>query len=138
MIERLDITGRLHARLLEIIRTALPLITSSMRDADLIGLVHLRGEMVDAIEAYCRHLHEVRDDAAKTADLADVAKMNSMVEGCAALNAAYETYRARWVHRRAAVNWCEYRLSAIVMMKQVRDVVQQAELLRINGISVAA
>ena len=46
---QLDILARLQTRLLEIVGTGLPLITSSIRDADLIGLAHLRGEMVAAL-----------------------------------------------------------------------------------------
>ncbi len=53
MIHRIDITARLQRRMLEIVGTALPLLTRSRADADLVGLAHLRGEMVDAIDAYC-------------------------------------------------------------------------------------
>ena len=40
MIEpyRLDVTKRIQDRLLEMIRTALPLITSNIRDEDVIGI----------------------------------------------------------------------------------------------------
>ena len=122
MTYRLDITGRLHRRMLEIVGTALPLMTGSRADADLIGLAHLREEMVEAIDAYCRHVQTLRE-----AGHAPSAPGAALDDGCTSLRSAYDTFRARWVHREALENWHEYRLSAVVMMKQVRTLVQQAE-----------
>ncbi|GEM_PF-1368587 len=116
MIHRIDITARLQRRMLEIVGTALPLLTRSRADADLVGLAHLRGEMVDAIDAYCRHVEAMRDAGSKGLDA-----------GCIDLRAAYETFRARWAQRENVDHWAEYRLSAVVMMKQIRALVQQAE-----------
>ena len=90
---RLDITGRLQRRMLEIISTALPLITKSLHDADLGGLAHLRDEMVDAIEAYRLHADRLRGREGE-----------SLCRGYAEVAAAYDGFRARWEHRRAAEN----------------------------------
>ena len=124
MVYRLDITARLHRRMLEIVGTALPLITSSRADADLVGLGHLREEMVQAMDAYCHHVHQLRNMGLVAANDAD-----TLVAGCTDLRSAYEAFRARWVHRDGIENWYEYRLSAVVMMKQVRALVQHAERL---------
>ena len=129
MAHRLDITKRLHERLLEIVRTALPLIPSVKADADLIGLAHLRSEMVEAMNAYCRHVHELHGDAAATAEPSRLLTARTLIEGCSSLHASYEVFRERWEHRAALDNWYEYRLSAVVMMKQVRDQVRQTESL---------
>ena len=128
MVYRLDITARLHRRMLEIVGTALPLMAGSRDDADMIGLAHLREEMVDAMDTYCRHVHHLRDDGrvSRTAGQA-------LVDGCTRLRAAYEAFRARWIHRDGIEHWYEYRLSAVVMMKQVRSHVQQAETVRTAG-----
>lgn len=137
MSQRLDITRRLQQRLLEIVRTALPLIPSSFGDADLVGLAHLRIEMVDTIEAYCRHVHRIPEactegphDGPSTAEC--------LKEGCVALRGAYDAFCERWEHRTALNHWYEYRLSAVVMMKQVRDHVRNAEDLTIARFSKAA
>ena len=119
MAYRLDITERLHRRMLEIVGTGLPLITRSLSDADLDGLAFLRGEMIDTIEGYCRHVHQVSGDDGQR-----------LIEGCADVRAAYETFRLRWEHRHVSGNWLEYRLSAVVMMKQVRAHVERARALR--------
>ena len=46
---------------------------------------------------------------------------------------SYEIFHDRWEHRTALDNWYEYRLSAVVMMKQVRDQVRLTENLLQNG-----
>lgn len=124
MAHRLNIIVRLQRRMLEIVGTGLPLITKLRDDADLVGLAHLRGEMVDSIGAYCRHVSELQDGSAAPAD-----QSQALLVGCNDLQAAYEKFRARWVHRDGIDHWQEYRLSAVVMMKQVRAVVQNAEAL---------
>ena len=127
---QLDVTTRLHERLLEIVRTALPLITASVADADLIGLTHLREEMVQAMELYGRHVHRLRDKADEAGDAAGMAAASRLVAGSTQLAAFYAAFRDRWARRQAMENWHEYRLSAIVMMKQVRAGMQAAEQLR--------
>lgn len=138
MPERLDITLRLHERMLDIVRTGLPRITSSMRDADLEGLAFLRGEMVGTIDAYCRHVGQLHTTALRRGDPAETAIADALAEGCAALSAAYDDFRLRWADRSAAEHWPEYRLSAIVMMKHVRNSVRRAEQLRARHHDLAA
>ena len=124
--------------MLEIVGSALPLIARTFGDADLAGLAHLREEMVEAIKAYCRHVHHQRELAVACGDTQELAIAQALADGCTGLNAAYDTFRDRWVHRDAAGNWHEYRLSAIVMMKHVRDQVQRAEAVRTRELSQAA
>ena len=122
MVHQLDITARLQRRMLQIVGDALPLITKARADADLIGLAHLRGEMTDAIAAYCRHIDRLQNDAINSID-----RLERLADSCIKLQAAYESFRIRWVHRDDTDYWHEYRLSAVVMMKQVRSLVQDAE-----------
>ena len=130
MAHRLDILDRLHVRLLDIVGTGLRLMTASMKDADLVGLAHLRDEMIEAIGAYCRFVHGdglvahvAGDDAQRRATAARVRA------GCSDLKGAYDAFTARWTHRDGTLNWPEYRLSAIVMMKRIRDQVRAASTL---------
>lgn len=138
MICRLDITARLHRRMLEIVGTALPLITGSHADADLIGLAHLRKDMVAAIDLYCEHVQGLLDEARGALGSADLGEAERLARGCVSLREAYDGFRARWAHRHAADHWHEYRLSAVVMMKQVRSHVEQAESLRTASLRTAA
>ena len=129
MVKRLDILARHHARLLDIVGTALPLITASAQDADLPGLAHLRGEMIEAMAAYQRHVHDRMSTAATDAgDPVQTRRAQAAKIGCIEIERAYQTFTNRWAHREAAHHWPEYRLSAIVMMKQVRDHVRAASL----------
>lgn len=122
MAHRLDILHRLQSRLLEIVGTGLPLITSSIKDADLVGLAHLRGEMVAALMAYARYVDEtVMPEALASGDPERLRRAEELKAGCLQLKAAYRGFRRRWAHRDGRTNWPEYRLSAIVMMKQMRD-----------------
>lgn len=127
MIDRLNILDRLHTRLLEIVATGLPLLASSIADADLVGLAHLRGEMIAAIDSYARYVHDhvlgpaMRGDDAERLRLAHRIKV-----GAIQLQQSYHTFTTRWADRDGMSNWPEYRLSAIVMMKQVRDQVREA------------
>lgn len=138
MTNRLDITGRLHERMLDVVRAALPLITTSMAEADLAGLAHLREEMVEAIEAYCRHVREIVAMAREGGDCHAIAHAELLTSGCAGLQSAYEAFRLRWAHRHAAESWHEYRLSAVVMMKKVRNHVQAAARHRTLPVTFAA
>ena len=130
MAHRLDILDRLHTRLLDIVGTGLRLIPSAMRDADLTGLAHLRDEMIDTIGAYCRFVH---GDGLLTHIEGDDAHRRAVAvrvrAGCSDLKGAYDAFTARWVHRDGTLNWPEYRLSAIVMMKRIRDQVRAASTL---------
>lgn len=138
MPHRLDIASRMHERLMEIVGVALPLIASSMADADLVGLAHLREEMVEAIDRYCRYVHALRDAARAAGDGGGAARTDELAAECAELRAAYEGFRTRWADRTAVEHWPEYRLSAIVMMKRVRACVRRAEALRRGRVSLAA
>lgn len=128
MVQRLDILERLHARLLEIVGTGLPMLTSSMRDADLEGLTQLREEMVAAIEVYAHYVHKLLGKALADGDTDVVRTAHDLKLDCIALQQAYRTFTARWAHRDGGLNWPEYRLSAIVMMKQIRNHVRAASL----------
>lgn len=122
MAHRLDILHRLQSRLLEIVATGLPLIPSSMKDADLVGLAHLRGEMVAALLAYTRYIDDhLIPQAVASGDAERLRHAQASKAGCVGLRQAYGGFRRRWAHRDGLTNWPEYRLSAIVMMKQVRD-----------------
>jgi hypothetical protein len=127
MTYRLDIIRRLHDQMLEIVRTGLPLITSSQADADLTGLAHLREEMVTTIDRYCRHASKLGEAALESADDQARAEADHLVEQSGNLRASYDAFRDRWAHRDAVGNWPEYRLSAIVMMKQIRNHIQAAD-----------
>jgi hypothetical protein len=127
MTYRLDITSRLHGQMLEVVRSGLPLITNSMADADLIGLSHLRDEMVSTIDRYCRHAARLRENAALSVDEADWDEADKLVAQSESLRASYDAFRDRWAQRDAVGNWPEYRLSAIVMMKQIRNHIRVAD-----------
>ena len=126
MPQRLDILDRLHKRLLDIIASGLPLITSSVRDADMVGLVYLRSEMLVTIEAYAQHIQQLSDAAHVSGDLAREQAAQELKIGCIALQQTYRAFTDRWRHRDGISNWPEYRLSAIVMMKQVRNHIRAA------------
>lgn len=127
MAHRLNILDRLHTRLLEIVGTALPLITSSIRDADLVGLAHLRAEMVCALEEYARYVQQqVLDIASSGSDRERIRLAQEIKIRSIALEQTYRAFTERWRHRDGIANWPEYRLSAIVMMKQVRNHVRTA------------
>lgn len=134
MTRRLDILDRLHRRLLDIVGTALPLITSSVRDADLVGLAHLRDEMVCAVEEYARYVQEhVLEVAIASADAERIRLAQEIKIGSLALERSYQSFTDRWQHRDGISNWPEYRLSAIMMMKQVRNHVRAAAQLEPVG-----
>lgn len=121
MRTRLDIVDRLQKRLLEIVATALPLIASSARDADLPGLTHLRDEMVEVIASYKRHADRTHAAAVDNGNAAAIAATRALCGGCTHLEQAYDEFRVRWAHRHAVEHWAEYRLSAIRMMKLLRN-----------------
>lgn len=122
----LDIVDRLHRRLLEIIATALPLMTSSMRDADLEGLTFLREEMVEAIASYRRYAYQAHATAIAGGSDAAIAGTAALCFNCTLLDEAYGAFRERWAQRLAVEHWAEYRLTAIRMMKSVRNHVLEA------------
>jgi hypothetical protein len=127
MVVPLDITKRLHDRLMEIVNTAFALITPSLRDADLAGLAYLRREMIQLLEIYSDHV-----DAKIESMEGDEALryLEVLQDSLRQLSLSYEKFRARWVHREATQNWPEYRLSCVVMMKQFRDHLTNAEQAR--------
>lgn len=122
MLRRLNLLHRLHNRLLEIVTTAAPLIASTPEEADLVGLQHLRDEMVHTMSAYDRYIDEVliaQAEASGDADL--ICRARAIQVGSRRLTDAYDAFRARWVGRNPLANWPEYRLSAMLMIKQLRQ-----------------
>jgi hypothetical protein len=131
MPQRVDILQRHHLRLLEIVRTALSCLTSSVQEADVVALRHLRAEMVSALAAYQRFVHEeVYMPAILCGDADAQMDAYSIKVGCIEVQNDYEVFRQRWVHRNVAGSWAEYRLSTIRMMKQLRNHVQHATQLQ--------
>lgn len=134
MTRRLNILDRLHRRLLDIVGTGLPLITSSVRDADLVGLAHLRDEMICAVEEYARYVQQyVLEVALAGTDPEQIRLAQEIKIGSVALERSYQSFTDRWRHRDGISNWPEYRLSAIMMMKQVRNHVRAAAQLEPAG-----
>lgn len=121
MPHRLNLVERHHKRLLEIVSAALPLITGSARDADLIGLRYLRQETVEALASYARLVADMVDNAEGSGDGRAAFVAGTLQARCRTIGGSYETFRGRWLERVALDNWAEYRLSAILMMKRVRD-----------------
>lgn len=115
MVNRLDITARLQRRIVEISSTAIPLIAKRQDEADLVGLNHLRGELMAAVGAYVRHIHRLGIEVKEPS-----AEIELLASRCLALRVAYRDFRRRWIYRDGMDHWHEYRLSASVLMKQIR------------------
>ncbi|MEG3124429.1 hypothetical protein [Sphingomonas sp. GB1N7] len=113
-------------------------MTSSMGDADLIGLSYLRAEVVEAMAAYRRCADQERVAASEPAAFEQIAYADLLASGSIELQRIYDDFRRRWIDREIVGNWHEYRLSAIVMMKQVRNHVQNAQALRAGYLRLAA
>lgn len=127
----LDITARLHARMIGIVTAALPLITKSKSDADLVGLAHLREEMLEIIAAYRRYIHSLSTNGELANTGQQPSSVNILIANLADFENAYEQFRARWLYRDGISHWHEYRLSCVVMMKRLRLLVHDAETIRI-------
>lgn len=127
----LDIIARLHARMIGIVTAALPLITKSRSDADLIGLAHLREEMLEIIAAYRRYIYSLNTSCELLISRQKQSSINILVTNLADFENAYEEFRARWLYRDGISHWHEYRLSCVVMMKRLRLLVHDAETIRI-------
>lgn len=123
MSRRLDILTRHHDRLIEIMVTVRSQITDSARDADLEALRHLRREMVEALAAYQRFVHEeIYEPAQQGIGSAEARRdAQALKIGCIQLQRDYDDFCLRWARRHVLENWPEYRLSANLMMKQVND-----------------
>lgn len=124
MVEPLDITKRYHERLLETANRAATLVDVSLEGSDLIGLEHLRREMVFLLEGYAAYVIQMPLVAQ------DVDKLHYIEQlrfGAIILQRSYEKFRTRWVHREATENWHEYRLSLNVMIKQLCDHIRTSE-----------
>lgn len=134
MSGRLDMLARHHDRLLEIVSTARPLITEAVEDADLEGLRHLRGELVAALAAYQRFVHEEIYVTAQHAGGPPEALGDALTLkiDCIQLQSDYEDFGLRWTRCDVLENWPEYRLSAHRMIRQLEEHVAQAGGLR-NG-----
>lgn len=133
MSQRLNLLARHHSRLLEIMGTARPLITSSAERADLVALRHLRREMVEALAAYQRFVHEEIFEPARTSgSRAARADAQELKIGCIDIQVAYDAFGIRWSRRNALESWSEYRLSSIRMMKRVRDHIRQVQSFETN------
>lgn len=131
-MQRLDILSRHHDRIREIMATASQLIVGYSKDADLGALRHLRREMVEALIAYQRFVHEEIFEPSLLADEADPARRDAraLKIDCIQLQRDYDDFGMRWAHRDIVDNWQEYRLSANLMMKQVRDHIAEVVELR--------
>jgi len=132
MSRRLDILTRHHDRLIEIMGTARTQITDSVRDADLDALRHLRREMVEALAAYQRFVHEEIYEPAQQGVGSEEAcrDARALKIDCIQLQRDYDDFCLRWARRHVLENWPEYRLSANVMMKHVNDHIAQVCELR--------
>lgn len=127
MLRTLDLLHRLHTRLLDIASTATPLITPTLEEADLVGLCYLRDEMVQMMAAYGRFIDEVLvPRAERSGDPELICRARAIHVGSERLINAYDRFCARWVHRDPMMNWPEYRLTAMLMIKQLREQVMQS------------
>lgn len=122
MSQRIDLLARHHLRLLEIIATARPMLTALSHEADLGGLRHLRREMVEALVAYQRFVHEeVFEPTMQNGSPEARRDALELKLDCIRLQQDYDAFGLRWAQRNALSSWSEYRLSAVRMMKQFRD-----------------
>ncbi|WHU03729.1 MULTISPECIES: hypothetical protein [unclassified Sphingomonas] len=123
MSRRLDILTRHHDRLIEIMATARTQITDSVKGADLDALRHLRREMVEALAAYQRFVHEeIYEPAQQGIGSAEARRdARALKIDCIQLQRDYDDFGLRWARRHVLENWPEYRLSANLMMKRVND-----------------
>ncbi len=103
--------------------TARGQITDSVKDADLEALRHLRREMVEALAAYQRFVHEeIYEPAQQGLGSADAHRdAQALKIDCIELQRDYDAFCQRWARRHVLENWPEYRLSANLMMKHVND-----------------
>lgn len=132
MSQRLDILTRHHDRLIEIMGTARTQITDSVKDADLEALRHLRREMVEALSAYQRFVHEEIYEPAQQGVGSEEAcrDARALKIDCIQLQRDYDDFCMRWARRDVLDNWPEYRLSVNLMMKQMNDHIRQVGELR--------
>ena len=122
MPQRLNMLARHHTRLAEIAETAAHLVSRSVTKACMSDLRLLRIEMVDALGSYQSFVHhEVFEPAMKGSSAMERDIASALKVKCVELQGSYERFRMRWSHRDARLNWPEYRLSAMQMVKHVRD-----------------
>lgn len=140
MSRKLDILTRHHDRLIEIMATARPFITDSVEEADLEALRHLRREMVEALSAYQRFVHEEIYEPAQQGIGSPEARHDAQALkiDCIQLQRDYDDFGLRWARRHVLENWPEYRLSANRMMKQINDHILHVSELRKGWTSQAA
>lgn len=132
MSGRIDMLARHHDRLLEILETARPMITDAVEDANLEGLRHLRGELVEALAAYQRYVHEeIYQPAQHGVGAPEALEGARMLKiGCIQLQRDYEDFGLRWTRCEVLENWPEYRRSANRIIEQIHDHVAQVAELR--------
>ena len=127
MSQRLNMLARHHTRLAEIAETAAHLISGPVTEACMNDLRLLRIEMVEALGSYQAFVHqEVFEPAIKGGSTIERGSASALKIKCIELQGSYETFRMRWSHRDARVNWPEYRLSAMQIVKYVRDHIHSA------------
>ena len=126
---RIDLLDRYQRRMMDIVGMALPLIASRQSDADMIGLKYLRREMIETLASYDRLIHEMTKAAVARCDDREQLRVYELREHCSSMRETYDAFHTHWVERQVLENWAEYRLSAIVTMKRIRnDVVASREL----------
>ena len=127
MLRKLNLLHRLHARLIEIVSTAAPLISSTLEEADLIGLEYLRDELFQTLCTYALYIDRfVIDRAERSADGEIIGRARSIRDGSKHLILIYEEFCRNWVHRDPMINWPEYRLSSMVFIKHIREQVSHS------------
>ncbi|RYF11925.1 MAG: hypothetical protein EOO77_18405 [Oxalobacteraceae bacterium] len=90
--------------------------------------------MVETLAAYAGILQERAENAEGRGDGCDLLRASELRDRCLAMGTSYEAFRARWAHRHALDHWPEYRLSAVHMMKRIRDDVVFSNTLHRTGI----
>lgn len=130
MAYRINLLARHHQRLLEIIDSGYPLITTQHCDADTRGLRHLRRELEEALAAYERFIHEEvcgRSLWIQTPEARIDARR--LLDAAQQLRADYESFVSTWTANAALENWSRYRLSVRCMVQKFRDHVINAALM---------
>ena len=128
MPHRIDMLRRLQGRLLDIMKAAGPLFSSSPANANLEALQHLRAEMAEALANYQEFVHrDIFEHAASEGTADELSDALDLRLSCIQLQRDYAYFCSQWARKNALGSWMEYRLGAVRMMKQVRDHVRHAQ-----------
>ncbi|WP_010162386.1 hypothetical protein [Sphingomonas sp. PAMC 26617] len=130
MDKRLYIIERHHRRMSAILQDARPLLSSPAASVDHAGLGYLRNELVDALVSYRRFVQEdicLSPIGGGPDGRSDATELKTT---CAEIESAYQRFRERWIYRQVPDNWSEYRLSAQVMMKQIKTAIDKSASLK--------